>query len=104
MRKLIPVFRRSARNGSICLLAGMLFNQCEKEVPPPSGTLQFSDQMFLEALVSEGVDANDDGYIVVSEAEATEALYIGFYKLTDLTGIEAFVNLGAGMSFTRSPA
>lgn len=57
------------------------------------------DTVFLQALIERGVDTNEDSLISYEEAEAVTTLYVGGFFLskrdiTDMTGIEAFVNLG----------
>jgi hypothetical protein len=63
------------------------------------------DTAFLNALIEEGVDTNEDNLISFEEAEAVNSLYISgeFYcemascvtlgNISELTGIEAFINL-----------
>ena len=51
------------------------------------------DPLFLQALIEDGVDTNGDGLIQVSEAEAVVELIVRFDQITDLEGIQAFVNL-----------
>ncbi|HET8804292.1 MAG TPA: hypothetical protein VFM72_06915, partial [Aequorivita sp.] len=51
------------------------------------------DANFKSELIANGVDTNTDGEIQVSEALATIAMDLDNPNITDLTGIEAFVNL-----------
>lgn len=51
------------------------------------------DRLFLEELIDQNVDHNNDGSISYEEAEALEALSIWPSGITDMTGIEAFINL-----------
>lgn len=52
------------------------------------------DVEFKNGLIANGVDVNGDGEIQVSEAEnQTEIVFLNNVLITDLTGIEAFVNL-----------
>lgn len=51
------------------------------------------DPNFMAALIERGIDANGDGVIQVSEAEAINSLYISNKGITDLTGIEAFTSI-----------
>lgn len=51
------------------------------------------DTAFLNALIDEGVDANMDGKISYAEAEAVTELNVGEDSISDITGIEAFINL-----------
>jgi Leucine-rich repeat (LRR) protein len=69
----------------------VLFTQCEKEPDHVSIT----DDAFLNALIEEGVDTNGDGIISLAEAEAVISLDVYRENISDLTGIELFVNLEA---------
>lgn len=51
------------------------------------------DANFKSALISEGVDTNNDGEIQVSEAQATITLSFGNESISDLTGLEEFTSL-----------
>ncbi len=51
------------------------------------------DANFKAELIADGVDTNSDGEIQVSEALATISMSLSNSLITDLTGIEAFVNL-----------
>lgn len=52
------------------------------------------DDNFLNALIEEGVDLNNDGKIQLVEAEyVTKKLDVRGESITDLTGIKAFTNL-----------
>jgi len=64
--------------------------QCEKDGPI---VVKISDPNFLDALVELGVDKNGDGIISPDEAEVVTALDVRNDSITDMTGIEAFVNL-----------
>jgi hypothetical protein len=66
----------------------VLFTQCEKEP-----RINIPDNSFLNALIEQGVDKNGDGNISPSEAEEIVSIYVFGYGISDLTGIEAFVNL-----------
>jgi N-acetylneuraminic acid mutarotase len=52
------------------------------------------DTAFLYALIDEGVDTNEDGKISYAEAEAVTDLNAYEDNISDMTGIEAFINLG----------
>ena len=60
-------------------------------------TVNIPDTAFLYALIDEDVDTNGDGLISYNEAEAIISLDVthraGRREITDMTGIEAFVNL-----------
>ncbi len=51
------------------------------------------DPNFKAELIADGVDTNMDGEIQETEALATIAMDLSTFEITDLTGIEAFVNL-----------
>jgi Leucine-rich repeat (LRR) protein len=51
------------------------------------------DTAFLYALIDEGVDTNGDSLISYSEAEAITSLYVVNDNISDMSGIEAFINL-----------
>jgi Leucine-rich repeat (LRR) protein len=87
MRKLVPLIFR-------VLIPGLICTGCrDVPEPEPDGTIHFADDSFLEALITQGVDLNGDGYIVESEAEQVDSLFVGNYGISDLKGIEAFANL-----------
>lgn len=62
-----------------------------------SQTVSIPDTAFLNALIADGVDTNNDSLISYEEAEDITRLRIDgsmfSVKISDLTGIEAFVNL-----------
>ena len=66
----------------------MLFSGCEKDE-----WVKIPDNNFLDKLIEEGVDENGDGRISTTEAESITALNVFGIKISDLTGIEEFVNL-----------
>ena len=51
------------------------------------------DANFKAALIEKGVDTNKDCQISYTEAEAITSLDVSWRSITDMTGIEAFVNL-----------
>jgi len=51
------------------------------------------DANFLQALIEEGVDTNQDGLIQVSEAASTKFIIVVNREINDLKGIENFINL-----------
>jgi len=81
------------RGGPKYLLLVLLFgtSQCQKTDPGPF--VSIPDPNFLSELIQIGVDDNGDGLISKEEAESTSTLYLGPSGISDLTGIEAFVNL-----------
>ena len=62
---------------------------------PAAGEVVFEDANFKAALISSGVDANGDGMISESEAEAVTTINVNPYisSITSLGGIEKFINL-----------
>ncbi len=59
----------------------------------PNAIVNIPDANFKASLMAHGIDTNDDGEIQISEAEAYEETIVCDNKgITDLTGIEAFVN------------
>ncbi len=63
------------------------------EAPLDEDTVQIVDPKFLNALIEEGVDANGSGIISHAEAESVHELILLVKEISDMTGIEAFVNL-----------
>jgi len=56
-------------------------------------TINIPDPNFLDALIWWGVDKNDDSVISSREAEAAIMLYVSDRDISDMSGIEAFINL-----------
>ena len=75
----------------LSVLAVFLLCQCKKDEPKPDFTI--TDNNFLEALIENGLDTNGDGIISTTEAEKRKYLNVSGYGISDMTGIEAFVNL-----------
>jgi Leucine-rich repeat (LRR) protein len=75
----------------ISLLLASFFIGCEKDEPNP--IVQIPDSNFLNALIELGVDTNGDGIISTAEAEAVISLDVSDNSISDMTGIEKFVNL-----------
>jgi Leucine-rich repeat (LRR) protein len=83
------------------MLIVTLFTKCEKKTEQE--VVKIPDNAFLDALIEQGVDSDADGEISEAEAEAISYLNIsGEYlsgewnvigNITDLKGIEAFINL-----------
>ena len=67
----------------------VLFTQCEKE----PGHVNIPDDAFLNALIELGVDTNGDGIVSPAEAEVITYLDVSGEGISEMTGIEAFVNL-----------
>jgi Leucine-rich repeat (LRR) protein len=54
----------------------------------PEGTIEFNDANLFNALLFYHVDTNNDGAITQEEIKAQEYLYLYYYQITDLTGLE----------------
>ena len=67
----------------LCFLTSLSYGQ----------DISFPDANFLQALIDDGVDRNDDGIIQVSEAENEIRIDVARKGITSLEGIEYFVNL-----------
>jgi len=82
---------------SLFALPVLLFTHCEwfgEDEPDNNDPVNIPDTTFLNALISEGVDVNNDSLISYSEAESVDGLAIwGGSDIVDLKGIEAFINL-----------
>lgn len=81
------------------LLAG-LFCQCDNSLEEDQ--VYIPDSGFLDGLIAAGVDANNSGQISYQEAEASQSIVIPPSGISDLTGLEAFVNLDS-FSITLNP-
>jgi hypothetical protein len=73
------------------VLSALLVTGCDKA--PPERLVEIPDAGFLYGLIEAGVDANNDGLISCREAESTASIVLPPLGITDLTGIEAFINL-----------
>ena len=68
--------------------------QCKKEPEPePEPEHTFYDGHFLNELIKIGVDADGDRIISAAEAEAITFLDLSGDSISDMRGIELFVNL-----------
>jgi len=67
----------------------VLFTQCEKDPVH----VDIPDDAFLTALIERGVDTNGDNIISPAEAAVVTFLSVSRYDISDMTGIEAFINL-----------
>ena len=73
------------------LLATLFFTGCEILKPEPD--VNIPDEAFLNALIDLGIDTNEDGAISPSEAEEIPHIDVSDRGISDMTGIEAFINL-----------
>ena len=93
MKSFIKVF--------VFILPAILFTQCEwfgEDEPDPNDPVNIPDTAFLNALLEIGVDTDGDGFISYGEAEVVTNLNISDplnsrEGISDMKGIEAFVNL-----------
>ena len=82
MRKKMKIFN--------FLLVVVLLNQCKKDEVT---VVQISDNNFLTLLIKQGVDKDGDGKISYSEAAAIKSIKVSDKYISDLAGIESFINL-----------
>ena len=73
------------------MLTMILISQCQKDEPNPIVTI--SDDNFLSALIELGIDTDGDSQISNSEAATIRSLDVSECEISDLNGIEKFVNL-----------
>ena len=69
----------------------LLCPQCDILEPEPD--VNIPDEAFLNALIDLGIDTNGDGAINPSEAEEIPHIDVSDRGISDMTGIEAFINL-----------
>ena len=74
------------------ILTMVLLCQCKKD-PEPVLEVTIPDNNFLNVLIELGVDTNGDGIISPAEAELILSLDVRGDSISDMTGIEEFVNL-----------
>lgn len=79
-----PIFK-----ALLFVLAMVLLDQCEKE----SNLINITDANFLNALIALGADTDGDGKISSTEAETITSLNVSKDSISDMTGLELFVNL-----------
>ena len=84
----------------VLLLASGLLAECDKSTP--GSYVNIPDSAFLSGLIADGVDMNGDGLICNLEAEAIETILLPPSGITDLTGLEAFINLDS-LTITLNP-
>jgi len=79
----------------VLLLVQLLFSRCEQSTP--GEIVSIPDPSFLEALIEQGLDKDGDGQISIPEAESALAISLGPSNISDLRGLEAFINLNSLM-------
>lgn len=89
-----PIFIMKATIIFICSVFYLFMAvQCEKDTKCQE-IIQFPDSNFYYALIDWNiVDTNDDGEIDICEARDVKKLYLNMCEISDLSGIEYFVNL-----------
>jgi len=90
----------SFRKLTVLILAICLYTGCDNSVQEE--IVLIPDSAFLAGLIADGVDENGDGLISNMEAEAIEALLLPPSGITNLTGLEAFINLDS-LTITLNP-
>jgi len=75
----------------LLVVISLVFTQCTKV--SPEEIVHIPDQNFRTALIEQGVDKNKDGIITFEEAEAILTVDLWGIGVSDLTGIEAYINL-----------
>jgi hypothetical protein len=83
---------------SILLGTGLLIlTRCEEVPLDINDPVDIPDVEFLKTLLDEGIDTSGDGLVSYAEAESVKYLDLDRFsepgKISDLTGIESFVNL-----------
>ena len=74
----------------LAIVTLVLSIQCEKDEAIP--VVNIPDNNFLNALIEKGIDWNRDGEVSIPEVEIIITLDVSDKNITDLTGIEKFVN------------
>ena len=75
------------------LLLSLLALLCHCDHSDPNPNINIPDDNFLNALIELGVDTDGDGKVSLLEAEVITDLMVPGKNISDLTGIEKFVNL-----------
>lgn len=84
------------------MFTAVLLSQCEREPLPDTGPyVTIPDTNFLAALIVDGVDRNGDGLISYAEAKAIQFINVPGDSISNLTGIEKFINLISLMCITN---
>lgn len=66
-----------------------IFYSCEKE----DEIKAFEDYQFLSTLIKKGIDTDGNGAISSYEASMVKSLDVSYDRISDLKGIEIFINL-----------
>ena len=82
------------------ILVLSLFAGCENSTQV--AFVHIPDEAFLNVLIASEVDQNGDDLISYPEAEDTEAVRLPPSGISDLTGLEAFINLDS-LTITLNP-
>jgi len=77
------------------VLVQLFFVRCESS--RQEFLVHIPDPYFLEALIELGVDEDGDGQISYPEAESTLSIRLHPSSISDLSGLEAFINLDSFM-------
>jgi len=80
---------KSVISSILFVLTAILVIQCEKDEPQ----VNISDNNFLKALIESGIDTDGDGKISYAEAEVVISLDVSGDSISDMAGIDKFVNL-----------
>ena len=83
----------------LCIMTVILLDQCEKD--EPIFNVKIPDDNFLNALIESGIDTDEDGKISYSEAESVISLDISGDSISEMTGIEKFINLDTLMCYSN---
>jgi Leucine-rich repeat (LRR) protein len=75
----------------LLLVLASLLTRCDVLEPEPD--VNIPDEAFLNALIDLGIDRNGDGAINPHEAVEIPHLDVGDRGISDMTGIEAFIDL-----------
>lgn len=75
---------------ALILSALFIFTQCKKEQPD---IVDIPGDNFLNALIQKGIDTDGNGIISSEEAAGVSSLDISGKDISDITGIESFINL-----------
>lgn len=84
------MMKTAIKTSATILLCLLLLTNCEKW---PELTLNIPDDHLLTVLIEQGIDQDNDGEISRAEAEMITSLIINDDSISDMTGIEAFINL-----------